>query len=415
MKIGGLSLAAYRMRVFVTTESRFDRTPDGACWTVGTAGYAFWRRYLDVFDEVRVVARMRETPGPPQRGRRADGAGVTWVTLPYYVGPWAYMRKRAAIRRSIVTALDPCGAIIVRVPGVAGGLLVEHLRRIHRPYGVEVIGDPFDVFAPGSVQSLLRSLLQWWMPRTLRRQCAGACAASYVTSSTLQDRYPAPNAALVTAYSSIDLPEEAFVHEPRRFDPIDRPTRIILVGSLEQLYKAPDILIDATAIASSRGANLQVTIVGEGRYRGELEARAQNLGLGNCVRFAGHVSSACGVRTELDRADLFILPSRAEGLPRALIEAMARALPCIGSDVGGIPELLAPAERVPAGSAGALAEKICEIVRDSKRLTRLSAENLAKAREYHSDVLQARRKALYQVVHDATQNWQAARQRQIKA
>ena len=213
----------------------------------------------------------------------------------------------------------------------------------------------------------------------------------------------------MTSYSSIDLPDEAFVHYPRPVRPTDHVTRIMFVGSFEQLYKAPDVLIDAIAIAVRGGANLELTMIGEGKHRRELQSQSDDRGLADRIRFVGHVSSGETIRSELDRADLFVLPSRAEGLPRALIEAMARAVPCVGSNAGGIPELLASSERVPAGDANALAAKIVEVSGDPQRLARLSAEHLKKAREYHVDVLRPRRQALYRAVYQATRKWQSSR------
>ena len=95
-----------------------------------------------------------------------------------------------------------------------------------------------------------------------------------------------------------------------------------------------------------------------------------------------------------------------EGLPRALIEAMARALPCIGSSVGGIPELLSPSEQVPPGEVDALSNKILEILGDRERCCRLSRENLQRARDYHVDALHPRRRAFYRAVQEATTEWQ---------
>jgi glycosyltransferase involved in cell wall biosynthesis len=136
-----------------------------------------------------------------------------------------------------------------------------------------------------------------------------------------------------------------------------------------------------------------------------MELRAASLGLAACVRFTGHLSSPDLVRKELSEADLFVLPSRTEGLPRALIEAMAIGLPCIGSDVGGIPELLPPSERVPPGDARALADGILELLSDPLRLARLSAENVERAREFHIDALRPRRHAFYRAVEGATRRW----------
>ena len=70
------------MRVLIATESRFDRTPDGTCWNVGSGGYEFWQRYLDVFDEVRILGRMRDVPVAPRSAVRADGPNVSLVPLP---------------------------------------------------------------------------------------------------------------------------------------------------------------------------------------------------------------------------------------------------------------------------------------------------------------------------------------------
>jgi glycosyltransferase involved in cell wall biosynthesis len=184
------------------------------------------------------------------------------------------------------------------------------------------------------------------------------------------------------------------------------PCNVVLVGSLEQLYKGPDVLIEAAALCAGFGLHFRITIVGDGRHRTELEALAHARGLTDRIRFTGNLPPGNAVRAELDRADLFVLPSRTEGLPRALIEAMARGLPCIASAVGGVPELLAPSELVTPGDKSALACKLRDVLTDPQRLARLSAENLDKAREFHCGVLQVQRSAFYGVVRDATRAWQ---------
>jgi len=183
------------------------------------------------------------------------------------------------------------------------------------------------------------------------------------------------------------------------------PLTLITVGTQDQLYKAPDVLIDAVATCLEGGLDLKLVLVGDGKHRGELEAQAAKLNLGERVCFLGNLLAGEAVRTQFDRADLFVLPSHQEGLPRAMIEAMARALPCIGSTVGGIPELLPPEDIVPPGNVAALAGKIREVVSHPERMTRMSARNWEKAKDYREEVLRDRRIAFYRHVRDTTEAW----------
>jgi len=221
----------------------------------------------------------------------------------------------------------------------------------------------------------------------------------------LQRRYPVAPDALSVACSDVELRPEAFVPSHRRWAQPPDPARLVLVGSLAQMYKAPDVLLQAVARCRAEGLPVVLTILGDGKHRRELEALASTLGLSDAVQFLGQVSAGAAVRQQLDRADLFVMPSRQEGLPRAMIEAMARGLPCIGSTVGGIPELLPPEDLVPPGDAIALADRIAAVLRDPARMTAMSQRNLAKAREYADAVLHERRVAFYRYVKECTQEW----------
>ncbi len=118
------------------------------------------------------------------------------------------------------------------------------------------------------------------------------------------------------------------------------------------------MLLDAVAVCVGEGLDLDLVFLGDGKYRSALEARAAAHGLADRVCFRGQLATRQAVRDALDQADVFVLPSYQEGLPRAMIEAMARALPCIGSTTGGIPELLPSEYLVAPGDVGALALKI---------------------------------------------------------
>jgi glycosyltransferase involved in cell wall biosynthesis len=396
------------VKVCVALEQRFYGTPDGAVWTDGPCARPFWDRYLEVFDEVQAIARVKPVENAPPRALRADGDGVCFSPVSYYIGPREYLRKAVEVRNSVIRGAGETDAIILRGPSNLAAILVPTLVRRGQPFAVEVLGDPYDVFAPGAVRHPLRPLLRHWFARKLRQHCHAAVAAAYVTAEALQRRYPVRPGAGSFCYSDVQL--SGLTAESPRPLATKKSWQLVTVGSLEQLYKAPDVQIDAVALCRQQGLDVELTLVGDGRNRGLLAERAARLGIGSHVHFRGQLPSGGPIRDELDRADLFLLPSRTEGLPRAMVEAMARALPCIGSTVGGIPELLPPEDLVPPADAQALARKIQEFVRDPQRMHRASARNLARAADFQEHVLRERRIEFYRYVRDRTEEWLARTQ-----
>jgi glycosyltransferase involved in cell wall biosynthesis len=140
------------------------------------------------------------------------------------------------------------------------------------------------------------------------------------------------------------------------------------------LLKAVRRLLDA-------GLPVTGTVAGNGRRHDELVDLCRTTGLTDTVSFVGSISRAEVVEL-LDSAALFVMPSRTEGLPRALVEAMARALPAVGSAVGGIPELLDESCLVPPDDPEALAAAIHRLLSDPKTWEEQSRRNLETARGY---------------------------------
>src|SRR5262249_25001780 len=155
-------------------ENRFERTPDGQVWTSESFGYPFFCRYLEGFDEVCIVARAREVGELAPSRRAATGEGVELCKVPYFLGPWPVLRMHGRVRRTMRETIRPDDAVILRVPGTLGTVIEGVIAGGGRPFGVEVVGDPFDVFAPGSVKHVGRRFFRWWYPRALRRQCGAA-------------------------------------------------------------------------------------------------------------------------------------------------------------------------------------------------------------------------------------------------
>ena len=379
------------MKVRVTLDSRFSRTPDGAIWS-GTFHNSIWQRYRSSFDIIEVVGRVRNVNRVDESLKPVDGDGVIFRPVPYYHGPAQYVTQCLPFRRAILRIADEMFPVILRVPSNLAHVLEPRLRAKRIPFAVEVVADPWDIFSPGTIRNVLRPFFRRYYAAQLRRHCREADASLYVTERALQARYPAKG-GLTMGVSDVDLTSEAFRADPRHVSSFEsaRPFKVICVGAFDLLYKAQDVLIRAFSRLCDR--NLALIMIGDGIRLQEMRQLAADLGCLDRVQFLGQLPAGDAVRQVLDEAHLFVLPSRQEGLPRAMLEAMARALPCVASPVGGIPEIIGDECLVPVGDINALARKISMLTSNINELARLSARNLARSHDFSNKRLSAKRKA----------------------
>jgi glycosyltransferase involved in cell wall biosynthesis len=142
--------------------------------------------------------------------------------------------------------------------------------------------------------------------------------------------------------------------------------------------------------------------------RASLEKSGEDLGIRRHLVFHGQVPAGAQVRALLDESHVFVLPSRTEGLPRSMLEAMARGLPCIGTPVGGIGELISPECIVPVGSADSVAKIVETLTKNFEFFRSESARNLQRSLEYRSEILMERRLQFYDSVQSSTLRKRAA-------
>lgn len=141
---------------------------------------------------------------------------------------------------------------------------------------------------------------------------------------------------------------------------VDQPFRVGAIGRLTE-QKGFDVLIDAVRRLDAEDVPIETVIAGDGPDRAALAARASGL----AVELRGFVEDVPAFHAELSA---FCLPSRWEGLPFALLEAMMSGLPCVASDVGDVGLALDGAGLVvPPGDASALASALGELVSTEKR------------------------------------------------
>ncbi|MBC8131998.1 MAG: glycosyltransferase [Deltaproteobacteria bacterium] len=143
--------------------------------------------------------------------------------------------------------------------------------------------------------------------------------------------------------------------------PIVDNRRLVCIGRLSE-QKGQLLILEALASLASEGIAFEMVLAGDGPMRGVVERRIRELNLGTSVRITGWVSNDV-IRKELLSARVLLLPSFAEGLPVALMEALALGRPAITTYVAGIPELVENRVNgwlIPAGSVTALVGAIRE-------------------------------------------------------
>ncbi|MGA8101103.1 MAG: glycosyltransferase family 4 protein [Candidatus Acidiferrales bacterium] len=403
------------MRVLMALEHHFARGPDGRVYGESSSSYALWARRLEVFDEVAVLARVRPVDAPRDNMTRADGPGVSFFDLPDYHGPRGYLRELSELKRRTRAAIEASDTSILRLPGLVSRLAWAELKRLRQPYAVEVVGDPWDALGPSTWPSPLWPIFRLVATQSQKKICAGASAIHYLTQRALQRRYPPAPGAYVAAYSDALLdsafaPPDILAERAERIAArateagrTAKPFRVGFIGSLAQMYKGPDVLLRAGQACLRTGMKLELRFAGGGLQLEAMQKLAQELEMGDRAVFLGHLAFGGAVRDFVDSLDLLVMPSRAEGLPGAMLEAMARGCPCLGSRVGGIPELLAEEDLLPIGDPQALAGKMIQVARDPERLHRMSARNLERVREFRPEALQKARREFYRSVRQKTE------------
>ena len=178
---------------------------------------------------------------------------------------------------------------------------------------------------------------------------------------------------------TVVIPNAVDVAGAPRSQPVERERPVILaVGRL----KAPkDFLTLIRALADLPPGSFEAVIVGDGPDRARLDEEIRVLGLGDRVRLAGERRD---VPELLAGADVFVLPSRSEGHPVSVLEAMAAGLPVVASRVGGVPEQVSEGETgllVEPGDSGDLAAALRRLVADAPLRRRLGAAGRARAEQ----------------------------------
>lgn len=225
-------------------------------------------------------------------------------------------------------------------------------------------------------------------------------AAGIVLLSARDAEYFAPRLrARVAVIPNPFLPPRATPETDSRAG-TTRPLQLIAVGRLHR-DKGFDILLEAFALLKARYPQWRLVVLGEGEERERLEVLREAFGLDECVSFPGRVKDPYSFLTE---ASLFVMPSRTEGFPLALCEALACGLPAVCTDcAGGVRDIIQDTVNgvlVPKEDAHALARALERLMADEDERRRLAARAPEVVERFSlSKVMEAWERLLGEVVN----------------
>jgi glycosyltransferase involved in cell wall biosynthesis len=285
-------------------------------------------------------------------------------------------------------------AVIARLPSENALLAAKLARRLGKPMVMEAAACAWDqLWNYGSLQGKLYAPVQMWR---MRQAIKKGTSTTYV-SKFLQQRYPSQGMSAVI--SDVDLPTPPRTVLERRLEHIRRPPphlaprqRLVfgLIGSIQHKYKGVQTALEALTQVLLWLPDFELRVLGPGDPRPWQEL-ANKYGLKGRVRFCGVLPSGPPVLAWLDEVDLYLQPSFQEGLPRALVEAMSRGCPALGSTAGGIPELLSAECLHRPGDAKRLGRLIVHGATDTGWLEAQAQRNFLLAKEYARDRLDDKR------------------------
>lgn len=212
-------------------------------------------------------------------------------------------------------------------------------------------------------------------------------ANSQFTLETIKTKYPSSNAKLALCYKSVDIDRYANVFKERKFRKTKNSEPVILfIGGNMQRKGIYDI-INASPSVIKQYPSTRFIVVGGDKAIDNFKDKARKLGVYSNFLFTGWCSQEKIIDYYKD-ATLFIMPSLTEALGVTFLEAMAAGVPVIGTNIGGIPEIIKDGENgrlVPVNSPEAIAKTINQFLSDKPAQKRMTEKALETVQNFSID------------------------------
>lgn len=373
--------------LLIVTDHRFYEF-DGEIYDNYVFDYSFFKDYLSVFDAITVVGRVKSLEAFPKGYLKTTGINLDFVKIQDERGiKWFFLNK-SLLKRSRLD-LARYDAICYRIPSVLSRSVWRNARKYKIPHMFEMIGHPTESmqFGGGVIKKTFLSLIGNIMHASSRNIVKTAVCGSYVTFNSLQESYPASKEAISESISSIRLEERYIKNEllPLNLETIS----IVHLGSFVPI-KNQNFLIEFVGKIKNK-YNVRLTFLGGGPLLEPMKEKVITNKWEDIITFKGHIVGFDNIVRELDKNNFFILPSHSEGMPRAMIEAMARGLICFGSKRGGISELLQDEYLFDPLDVDSLIAQFENSIKSIEKLEENRGRNLNTARLFEKNTLTKKR------------------------
>ena len=352
--------------------------------------------YFQHFDHVTMLVRRADvSPDDTKRLSGMNKVTTDRLSVVFLPNPTADMksyldpRTHREFKRTVLSEIKPDRAVIVRVPSSSGTIAADYCHKIGKPFLAEAIGCPWDSLWNHSMKGKMMAPFSW---ENFRRVMRNAPYSVYVTNEFLQRRYPTKG--VTAAISDVELrPMEQSVLDARLAHIRNHTGKIKIATSGGLVaYKGQQFVIEALAKLKAQGnTNFEYHLAGSGDDV-TLRNLARELGVEDQVIFEGRLAHE-QMFPWLDEMDLYIQPSMTEGMPRSLIEAMSRGLPALGTQTGGIPELLGPDCTFPRKDVNTIAKMISCL--SPEAMEQKARNNFDSAKGFQKELLERRRYDFY--------------------
>ena len=356
--------------VSVALEHRFFEYK-GSVYTKLSFPYLYWKDYLSYFDEVKVIARVQSVNEIDSSYKRVDGDSVTVVSMPYYVGVKQFLFKFHKLLYSSFKAVKSSDSLLLR-SGNISNLVWMFAMLLRVPYLREYPGNIREGIIGFGGEKLSIKILAYLLDYFAKFQSKYSKANSYV-SEYCREIYSSNKPSYV--FSSFNADE---ITTLKNDEFKDKSLNLISVGRLEG-EKGHRDLIEAISLIDF---DVEVTVIGDGSLKESLENYSNELRVN--AKFVGAVTDRDYLFEVLASSDIFVIPSHTEGMPRSLLEAMAIGLPCLGTSVGGIPEVLDSNMLFSPNDPNSCARKISELISNKSLIEMQSKRNIDFIRKNYS-------------------------------